>query len=91
MVTESTFVLTSDQLAVLRSLPPAGSRNRLKMALTLSGARQSDICQALSWGASQVNRLVTGTYGDVPLEQARQLAWFFGIAIEDLFPAGGKS
>jgi DNA-binding Xre family transcriptional regulator len=83
--------LTDDQLTALRAVPvmhASGMQNRLRIALALARARQSDILDAYpEMDAGQVSRIVNGKYASIELETTRKFAEFFGCQIEDLFPA----
>lgn len=48
--------------------------------------KQSDVAAATGFTSPQLSDIERGDYKDVPLENCRRLADFFGCAIEDLFP-----
>lgn len=61
--------------------------NRLRVALAMVQARQSDVADETGIFASSLSDIVNGKYGDLNVETARKLAEFFGCSIEDLFPS----
>lgn len=79
--------LTPEQLFALRSTPIGAAANRLKLARTIADLKQNDVAAATDFTSPQLSDLERGEYKDVPLENARRLAQFFGCRIEDLFPA----
>jgi DNA-binding Xre family transcriptional regulator len=79
--------LTTEQVAALRAVPLGGMPNKLRIALALSAAKQTEVSEETGIQIPNLNRLVNGKYGDLNVDTARKLAEFFGCAIEDLFPA----
>lgn len=79
--------LTPEKLQALRAVPLEGMPNKVRLAMTLTGAKQVDIVEAIEMDASGVHRVVNGKYSALELDTARKFAEFFGCAIEDLFPA----
>lgn len=79
--------LTPEQIEALRSVPLGAMPNRIRVALAMVKARQSDIVEETGLLASSVSDLVNGKYTDLQVGTARKLADFFGCNIEDLFPA----
>lgn len=79
--------LTPEQLAALRVAPLGDSPNRLRVAIALAGAKQTDVCEETGFAFSTLSRLVTGANGNPTIETARTFAEFFGCGIDDLFPA----
>ena len=82
--------LTADQLEVLRAVPLdglGGAKNRIRLAIALSGAMQRDISTETGIHTSNLSGIVTGRLAGVHVETARKLATYFGCQIEDLFPA----
>lgn len=79
--------LTTEQIEALRSVPLGAMPNRLKVALGMVKARQSDLVEETGLLASTVSDLVNGKYNDLNLGTARKFADYFGCSIEDLFPA----
>lgn len=79
--------LTPEQIEALRSVPLVGEMpNRLRVALGMVDAKQTDIVAETGLLASMVSDFVNGKYGDLNLETARKFADFFGCGIDDLFP-----
>lgn len=79
--------LTPEQIEALRSVPLVGDMpNRLRVALGMANAKQSDIVEETGLLASTVSDFVNGRYGDLNVETARKLADFFGCLIDDVFP-----
>jgi transcriptional regulator with XRE-family HTH domain len=79
--------LTTEQLQAMRAVPLGTMPNKLRIALALADAKQTDIAESTGVAASYVSDVVNGRYASLPLETARRIATFFGCAIEDLFPA----
>lgn len=84
--------LTDEQLAVLRAVPPegTGTRNRLRIAIALTGAKQMDIAEETGIPQSNLSGIVTGRQAGMNLQTAQKLATFFGCTTDDLFPAAAK-
>lgn len=59
--------------------------NKVRLAITITGVQQSDIADATSLSASQISNAATGR--PTTVDVARDIAGFFGCAIEDLWPA----
>lgn len=80
-------LLTPEQLETLRSVPleVLAMSNKVRLAITITGVQQSDIVDATSLSASQVSNAATGR--PTIVEVARDIARFFGCAVEDLWPA----
>jgi DNA-binding Xre family transcriptional regulator len=79
--------LTEEQLAALRAVPLGAMLNKLRIALALTGARQSDLVEEAGLDPAHVSRIVNGKYTSIDLETTRKFADFFSCQIEDLFPA----
>lgn len=79
--------LTPEQLVALRAVPLGAMRNKLRIALALTDARQSEVADETGYPVPNLSRLVNGKYVDITIDTARKLADYFGCAIEDLFPA----
>lgn len=79
--------LTPEQLKALQSVPLGTMANKVRLARAMLEQQQSDIAKALGFLKSQLSDIERGEYKDVPLENTRLLADYFGCAIEDLFPA----
>ena len=79
--------LTPEQIEALRSVPLVGEMpNRLRVALGMAKAKQTDISAETGLLQSVVSDFVNGNYGDLNVETARKFADFFGCYIDDLFP-----
>jgi transcriptional regulator with XRE-family HTH domain len=78
--------LSPEQIEALRAVPLGAMPNKLRIALALAKARQSDIVEEIGIAAPHVSQLVNGRYTNVTIDTARKYAEFFGCAIEDLFP-----
>lgn len=80
--------LTPEQLETLRSVPAlgTGTSNRLRLALALTGAKQTDVAEETGIPAPNLSGIVTGRQAGTHVETARKLANYFGCRIEDLFP-----
>lgn len=79
--------LTPEQIQALQSVPLGNMPNKLRVALAMVQARQSDLAEETGLFASGLSDIVNGKYGDLNIETGRKIAAFFGCAIEDLFPA----
>lgn len=79
--------LTPEQLDALRAVPLGTMRNKLRIALALSKARQIEVSEETGYPIPNLSKLVNGKYVDVTVDTAQKLADYFGCAIEDLFPA----
>lgn len=71
----------------LRALPLVAAPNRMRLALVMAGATQTEVSDETGIARPSLSDIVNGKYGDLQIETARKLAAFFGCAIEDLFPA----
>lgn len=79
--------LSKEQLAALQSAPMAGMPNKLRLARTLLGMKQSDVAEATGLKVPALSDLERGAYEDVKLDaNAYPLTEFFGCSVEDLFP-----
>lgn len=78
--------LTVEQLKALRAVPLGSMPNRLRIALALVEARQSEVAEEIDYPVPSLSNLVTGKT-DPTIVTARKLASYFGCSIEDLFPA----
>lgn len=80
--------LTAEQLNALRAVPLGSMANKVRLARMLLAAdvRQSDIGASSGLTKVQISDIERGEYKDIPLENCRGLAEFFGCQIEDLFP-----
>lgn len=80
--------LTDDQLAALRAAPVSDEMpNRVRVAMALTGATQTDIARDTRLAQAYVSDVERGRYRTVTVDNARRFADYFGCAIEDLFPA----
>lgn len=80
-------MLTPRQIGQLRRAKLTG-RNKLGEAIRLVGFTQEQIAERVGLTQSHVSVIVGGRYGsEFPMETARKFARFFGVSIEDLFPA----
>lgn len=79
--------LTTEQLDAMKAVPLGEMPNKLRIALALSGSRQTDIVEETGIAGSNISDLVNGKYTSLTIETARRISQFFGCAIEDLFPA----
>jgi hypothetical protein len=82
-----TDMLTIPQIQKLRRSPLVG-RNKLGLAMKLAGVVQVEVAAGTGTGQSRISKIKRGAYwrGGLPVHEARQLARFFGCAIDDLFP-----
>jgi transcriptional regulator with XRE-family HTH domain len=80
------MALTRSEINELRStVVPSG--NRVKAAIKLSRRTQGEIAAELGFTQSYLSNVARGHFATITVENARKLADFFGVAIEDLFPA----
>jgi transcriptional regulator with XRE-family HTH domain len=77
------MALTTMQLAVLRE----ATHSRVRLARQLCNLTQVELAEALDVSQSFVSDIERGRFNSITVENARKLADFFGVAIEDLFPA----
>lgn len=80
------MALTSEQLLALRSLPKGTALNKVRLARTLAELKQNELAEATGFTSPQLSDIERGEYKDIPLENSRRLAEFFGCRIEDIFP-----
>jgi transcriptional regulator with XRE-family HTH domain len=80
-------LLTADQLNALRAIPGSSVRNRVRIAMALTGASQGELVEATGFTQPYVSNVVRGRYQTITVGNAHKFADFFGCAIEDLFPA----
>lgn len=78
--------LTPEQIDALQLLPLGDAPNKLRMALALASARQTDIVEEAGVTASSVSDIVNGKYSSLDIELARKFADFFNCSLEILFP-----
>jgi transcriptional regulator with XRE-family HTH domain len=78
--------LTAEQLDALRAVPIGTMRNKLRIALALTKARQSEVSEETGYPVPNLSKLVNGLYVDVTVDTAQKMADYFGCQIEDLFP-----
>jgi transcriptional regulator with XRE-family HTH domain len=76
--------LKPKQVAALRRAPEG---NRLRAARRLAQLTQVDVSAAVGFPQPQISRDEAGDASGMPLAKARAYADFFGVHIEDLFPA----
>jgi transcriptional regulator with XRE-family HTH domain len=80
--------LNSEQLAALKAVPLGTMPNKVRLARALlESVKAADVAKATGMTSPQISDIERGQYKDLPLEKSRELAKFFGCAIEDLFPA----
>lgn len=77
--------LTSEQLSALKAVPLGTMPNKLKIAIAITGCRQGDIAEERRLSPSQVSNAFTGK-GVTSVDTAREIAAFFEIPMEALFP-----
>lgn len=81
-------MLSHTQARRLRQTPLGQAANRIGAAMALAKVTQNDIAAATGLPQGEISRMKNGGYSSrFPLERARTLATFFGVSIEDLFPA----
>lgn len=78
--------LTAEQLDVLRRLPLDGKPNRIRLALAIVEAKQSELVEITGLPQPYVSDVMRGRFDTITLDKARVFADAFGCAIEDLFP-----
>ncbi len=61
--------------------------NRLRVAIAMAKVKQTEVAAATGVFAPNLSDIVNGKYKAVTVETARKLADYFGVSIEDLFPA----
>lgn len=79
--------LTPEQVHALRSVPLGSMPNKVRLARTMLGLKQSEVAEAAGFSHPQLSDIERGEYKDIPLENSRIIAGIFGCHIEDLFPA----
>ena len=79
-------LLTDEQLEALRAVPPNTS-NRVKVAMAITGASQSELVDDTGFTQPYVSDVVRCRFRSITVDNARKFAEFFGCGIEDLFPA----
>lgn len=80
------MTLSSEQLIALRSVPLGSAANKIRVARAMCEIKQTDLAAATGFTSPQLSDIERGEYKDIPLENCRRLATFFGCAVEDLFP-----
>ena len=78
--------LTPEQVHALRSVPIGTMANKVRLARTMLAITQTSVAEKVGLSSPQLSDIERGEYKDIPLENGRDLAEFFGCAIEDLFP-----
>jgi hypothetical protein len=79
-------LLTAEQLDVLRRTPLDGTPNRVRVALALVMAAQSELVEFTQFAQPYVSDVVRGRFKNITVVKAQKFADFFGCRIEDLFP-----
>lgn len=79
--------LTPEQLSAIRLLPLNGMPNKVRIARAMLQKTQTDVADGTALKFQQVSDIERGAYRDIPLENTRAIADYFGCQIEDLFPA----
>lgn len=79
--------LTAEQLESLRRLPLDGRPNRLRLALALVGAKQSDLVEATGYPQPYVSDVMRGRFDTITVDKARGFCEALGCDIDDLFPS----
>lgn len=79
--------LTPEQIEALRAVPLGEMPNKLRIAMALAQANQSDIIEETGIATPNLSRIVNGKYVDLQFETTRKLADFFGCDPRDLFPS----
>lgn len=78
--------LTPEQLEALKAVPLGEMPNKLRIALALSQASQTDIVAETGIATPNLSRIVNGKYVDIHWATVQKLADFFGCDPRDLFP-----
>lgn len=79
--------LTPQQLDMLRKTPVGKVGNRLAKVIELTEASLTEIHDQTDLSVSYISDTKSGRYKGISVDNAGRLARFFGVAIEDLFPA----
>lgn len=83
--------LSSEQLDLLHRLAiDEATPNRLKLAMTLTGATQAEIVAFTQFVQPYISDVVRGRFRTITVDNAQKFADFFGCAIEDLFVAADE-
>jgi transcriptional regulator with XRE-family HTH domain len=82
-------MLTSAQVEQLRNTPLGSAPNRIAVAMDLADVTQLELQAGTGIPQTQISRIKRGRYSrrGLPGERMRTLAQFFGVHMEDLFPA----
>lgn len=83
----SLHMLTRKQLRSLRDARLGEAPNKLRLAMSLRGVTQEQLGEAIGRPQVYISKVVNGAYVQLPIENARLFAAYFGCHIEDLFPA----
>lgn len=78
--------LTKLHLAKLRR---QAKGNRIARAIELAGVTQQEVSHDLRCSQSYISDVSRQRYATVTVETAHRFAGYFGVQIEDLFPAQG--
>jgi DNA-binding XRE family transcriptional regulator len=78
--------LNPEQIKALRAVPLGSMPNKLRIALALVEARQSEVAAEIAYPVPSLSNLVNGKV-EPTIGTARKLSSYFGCSIEDLFPA----
>lgn len=81
------MALNKQQLRRLRRGKVGPSRNRVSVAIELSGETMTAIANAVGLTLPYVCDVARGRWETITVDNARKFADHFGCAIEDLFPA----
>ena len=79
--------LTKIHIAALRREDRQEPGNRLRHAFEQSGVTQQEVANALGWAQAYISDVVCGRYATITVAVAHKFAGYFGVPIEDLFPA----
>jgi DNA-binding XRE family transcriptional regulator len=81
-------MLSRQQRNRLRATPlESGQKNKIESARKAMGLTQVELGEILGWEQNRISLLERGKYRKLPLETARTLSTFFGVPIEEIFPA----
>lgn len=80
--------LTDEQTKALRAVPVTPTMpNRLRIAMALTDSTQNEVAVGTSLAQPTISDIYNGKYVDLKHSTVQVVAAYFGVSIEDIFPA----
>lgn len=79
--------LTPGQIRKLRATVVDEVPNRIAAACRIADIQQVDVARGTGLSQQYISDVACGRYTNLTIDSARKFANFFGVLIEDIFPA----